>query len=198
MKSQRLSIDPLGDASSVYASPKAAARSAKCAPRESVAEKDPVREIGSQGPVESDSKAQDKLPVFSETEEMEIGQLLKLCERETFQSGARIFKEGECGNEFYLVISGEVIIRVGDKEVARMRPGMVFSEMALLDDSKRTASAMLSETSLLFSIFRTILHSKMPTFANKVMSSIVRQLSEKLRDANQTIRKMQNSSSKKK
>lgn len=136
-------------------------------------------------------KLQRNYPFFSEMEEMEIGQFLKLCQRETFQSGVRIFKEGEYGNEFYLVISGEVIIRVGDKEVARMRPGMVFGEMALLDDAKRTASAMASEASLLFSISRTILHSKMPTFANKVMSSIARQLSEKLRDANETIRKMQ-------
>ncbi len=79
-----------------------------------------------------------------------MGQFLKLCKRENFNSGSRVFKEGEHGNEFYLVVSGEIIITVGDKEVARMRPGMVFGEMALLDDARRTASAMASEPSFLF------------------------------------------------
>ena len=108
-----------------------------------------------------------------------------------------VFREGDIADHFYLVLSGEIAITIGETEVARMELGQIFGEMALLDDAKRTASAMVSETSLLFSISRTILHSKMPTSANKVMSSIARQLSEKLRDANQTNRKMQNSSSKK-
>ncbi len=136
-------------------------------------------------------KLQKNYPFFSEMEGMEVCQFLKLCERENFASGSKIFKEGEYGNEFYLVISGEIIINVGDKEVARMKPGMVFGEMALLDNAKRTASAVAAEPSLLFSISRTILHSKMPTFGNKNMESIARQLSEKLRDANETIRMMQ-------
>ncbi len=136
-------------------------------------------------------KLQRNYPFFSEMENIEVGQFLKLCKRETFETGKKVFKEGDHGNEFYLVVSGAIIITVGDKEVARMTPGVVFGEMALLGNSRRTASALAADNSLLFSISREVLHSKMPTFANKVMEGIARQLAEKLREANETIKRLQ-------
>lgn len=136
-------------------------------------------------------KLQRNYPFFSTMEDIEVGQFLKLCKRENFDPGSGIFREGDHGNEFYLVVSGEVIITVGEKEVARMGPGTIFGEMALLDNSRRTASAMVGAPTLLFSISRTVLHSSMPGFANKVMEGVARQLSEKLRDANETIKKLQ-------
>ncbi|MBT3820463.1 MAG: cyclic nucleotide-binding domain-containing protein [Nitrospinaceae bacterium] len=136
-------------------------------------------------------KLQRNYPFFTDMEDMEVGQFLKLCKRENYEPGKGIFREGDNGNEFFLVVSGEVIITVGEKEVARMGPGTVFGEMALLDNTRRTASAMVASPTLLFSISRGVLHSSMPSFANKVMEGIARQLSEKLRDANETIKKLQ-------
>jgi len=136
-------------------------------------------------------KLQRNYPFFSTMEDMEVGLFLKLCKRESFEPGSSIFSEGDDGKDFYLVVSGEVIITVGEKEVARMGPGTIFGEMALLGSTQRTASVMVGEPTLLFSISRTILHSNMPSFANKVMEGIARQLSEKLRDANKTIKKLQ-------
>jgi CRP-like cAMP-binding protein len=136
-------------------------------------------------------KLQRNYPFFSEMENIEVGQFLKLCKRETFETGKMVFNEGKNGNEFYLVVSGAIIITVGDKEVARMTPRVVFGEMALLGNSRRTASTTAADNSLLFSISREVLHSKMPTFANKVMEGIAQQLAEKLREANETIKSLQ-------
>ncbi len=137
------------------------------------------------------NKLQANYPFFSDMEEKEVGQFLKLCHRENFKAGNEIFKEGDSGNNFYLVVSGEVGIQVGGKEIARMGQGAVFGEMAMLDDAKRTASAIATQPSLLFSITRDILSSRMPKFANKVTMSIARQLSDKLREANSTIKSLQ-------
>lgn len=137
------------------------------------------------------NKLQNNYPFFSDMEEKEVGQFLKLCHRENFKAGNEIFKEGDSGDNFYLVVSGEVGILVGGKEVARMGQGAVFGEMAMLDNAKRTASAIATQPSLLFSITRNILNSRMPKFANKVTMSIARQLSDKLREANGTIRTLQ-------
>lgn len=137
------------------------------------------------------NKLQDNYPFFSDMEEKEVGQFLKLCHQENLQKGDEVFREGDSGNDFYLIVSGEISIRVGKKEVARMKQGQVFGEMAMLDDAKRTASAIATEPSLLFSITRDVISTKMPKFANKVIVSIARQLSDKLREANGTIRTLQ-------
>lgn len=137
------------------------------------------------------NKLQTNYSFFSDMEEKEVGQFLKLCHRKNFKAGDEIFDEGDSGDDFYLVVSGEIAIRVGGKEVARMGQGAVFGEMAMLDNAKRTASAVATQPSLLFSITRNILSSRMPKFANKVTISIARQLSDKLRDANGTIKTLQ-------
>ena len=124
-------------------------------------------------------------------EENEVEQFLKLCTREYFKAGDEIFKEGDSGDDFYLVISGEIAIQVGGKEVARMRQGKLFGEMAMIDNAKRTASAAATQPSFLVSITRDILSSRMPKFANKVTMSIARQLSDKLREANGMIQTLQ-------
>lgn len=64
----------------------------------------------------------------------------------TFQKGDIIFSEYEPGESFYLIQSGRVqIMRVmGDieKTVDILHPGEIFGEMAILEDSPRSASAI--------------------------------------------------------
>lgn len=137
------------------------------------------------------NKLQTNYPFFSEMGDKEVGQFLKLCKQENFKEGDIIFREGDSGNDFYLIVSGEISIQVEENEVARIKQGQIFGEMAMLDDATRTASAIAAGPSLVFSITRDILGSKMPKFANKVIVSIARQLSDKLREANGTIKTLQ-------
>jgi CRP/FNR family transcriptional regulator, cyclic AMP receptor protein len=59
----------------------------------------------------------------------------------TVPAGARIFREGDRGAVMFGVISGEVDIFVGNVVLEIVGPGMVFGEMALIDDDVRSASA---------------------------------------------------------
>ncbi len=64
----------------------------------------------------------------------------------TFQQGDIIFSEYEPGDNFYLIQSGRVQIMkiMGDieKNIDILQPGEVFGEMAILEDSPRSASAI--------------------------------------------------------
>ena len=61
-----------------------------------------------------------------------------------------IMKEGQAGNFMYLVKSGRVAIAVGTTVVEVVGPGGTFGEMAVVDQSPRTARAgTLEETELL-------------------------------------------------
>ena len=137
------------------------------------------------------NKLQDNYEFFWGMEDKEVGLFLKICHQEKLAKGDEVFREGDSGNDFYLIVSGEISIRTGQKEVARMKQGQIFGEIAMLGDARRTASAIAVEPSLLFAASRDVLSSKMPKFANKVTESIARQLSDKLREANGTIKTLQ-------
>lgn len=136
-------------------------------------------------------RLQQNYPFFADMLEEEVAEFLRLCRRESFDKEETIFAEGDLGRTFYLIVSGSVAILVGQKEVARMTQGQIFGEMAMLEESTRTASVITTEPSVLFSIDRNVLATRIPALGFKVVVGIARQLSDKLREANQLIRKLQ-------
>jgi cGMP-dependent protein kinase len=59
---------------------------------------------------------------------------------EKFASGTTIIRQGDPGNKFYIIKEGSAKVIVDAKEVAQLRTGTYFGEMALLDDEVRKAS----------------------------------------------------------
>jgi len=96
------------------------------------------------------------MPIFDELPSQELDQLAEWLEPEPLESGAILFKEGDHGDKFYIVESGEVIIsRMVDGqqvEISRREPGEYFGEIALLQDRPRTASITASTDTRLLSL----------------------------------------------
>ncbi|HEX5393567.1 MAG TPA: EAL domain-containing protein [Rhodocyclaceae bacterium] len=61
---------------------------------------------------------------------------------ETLIPGQVIFEMGQPGHVMYVIKSGQAEIRVGDRIFFSIGQGDIFGEMALLDDSTRSASAV--------------------------------------------------------
>jgi CRP-like cAMP-binding protein len=59
-----------------------------------------------------------------------------------FQEGEVIFEEGSPGKEMYIVRTGTVLLRRGDRTLEEVGPGGVIGEMALIDSSPRSARAV--------------------------------------------------------
>lgn len=97
------------------------------------------------------------------------------------QKNAVIMREGEAGIFMYVVIDGIVRITVGEKIVELVKAGGVFGEMALVDQSKRAASASAAADSNLMSInrndFLTLIKTN-PAFG----LSLLRALANRLRN----------------
>ena len=53
--------------------------------------------------------------------------------------GDFLFREGEKGDKMYVLLEGEVDIFLGDFVFETAGPGSLLGEMALIDDSPRTA-----------------------------------------------------------
>lgn len=101
-------------------------------------------------------------------------------------SGANIMREGQSGAFMYVVKAGRVAISIRDHVVEYVNPGGTFGEMALVDQSARTASATAEVDCVLLSVDRPSLLDAVrarPAFAMALM----RALAERLRFMNSVL-----------
>ena len=97
-------------------------------------------------------------------------------------AGTVIFEAGSTGSEMFGVIEGKVELRHPNGQVFEIGPDDTFGEMALVDSSPRSATAVAVDDTTLAVIDKRrflFLVGETPTFALQVMSS----LAERLREA---------------
>ena len=103
-----------------------------------------------------------------------------------FKAGDVIFKQGDAAEELFIIQSGEVEIRLGNRMLEKLSNYNFFGEMALIDSAPRSATAVavtdvklvqVGEKQFLFLVSNT------PYFALNVM----RILARRLRTTNNTL-----------
>ena len=96
-----------------------------------------------------------------------------------FPAGQAVFREGERGEHMYVVLEGQVELRVNGKLVETLGPGAVLGEMALIDHAPRVATATavadaklvpIAEKRFLFMVQQT------PHFALQIMKVMAERL----------------------
>jgi Cyclic nucleotide-binding domain len=94
-------------------------------------------------------------------------------------AGVRVVTEGEEGNELYIVRAGEATVQHGDRVVARLGPGSLFGELAVLDPAPRSADVVATVDTDLLILDRTTLLDLMarrPEVAADIITMLVRRL----------------------
>lgn len=61
---------------------------------------------------------------------------------ERHEAGTKIFSQGEPGNTMYVILEGEVELKIAGGRVEVLGPGEPFGEMALVDSEPRAATAV--------------------------------------------------------
>lgn len=100
-----------------------------------------------------------------------------------------VFDEGEEGQALYIVMSGKVLVcRQGQPEagrIAELEPGMLFGELALLDNAPRSAQVRATENSTLAVFFRADFLGLLEThavIASKISLQLARFIGRRLRE----------------
>jgi serine/threonine-protein kinase len=78
-----------------------------------------------------------------------------------FEKGETIIEEGEIDDSFYILISGQVTVQKGGREVATLESGVCFGEMAYLTGEARSATIISKDECILLKFCATLLN-KLP------------------------------------
>ena len=97
----------------------------------------------------------------------------------SFQPGEVIFRDGDAGDCFFAVLDGTVEIVLDGQTVETVSPGGVFGEMALIDSSPRSASAVARDAVRVAAVGKPrfmFLVQQTPFFALEIMHVLAERL----------------------
>ena len=136
--------------------------------------------------------------IFYGLDPRQLESILGISSMQQFDQNTVIFKEGDPGEELYLILNGKIRISrqlagvgVGEEALAILEPTQAFGEMAVIeDDVVRSASATAHEPcSMLFlkkkTFQRLLRHNH--DLAYIVLSNVVKLLSNRLRTTNDKV-----------
>jgi CRP-like cAMP-binding protein len=127
---------------------------------------------------------------FSDLSDEAIAELIARTEIMVLSDGDEIFAEGDAGDAWYLVISGEVMITRASESrpshiLGTLEPGEGFGEMALLDDSPRMGAATAQGSTTLLRMpreaFAELMESNHPG-TTRLLKAMAMVLSQRLRE----------------
>jgi CRP/FNR family transcriptional regulator, cyclic AMP receptor protein len=137
-----------------------------------------------------------KAAIFAELTDDEAEKVAEICQTQKFKFGQNIFKEGDKGNRLYIISEGEVRISrempgSGEEALTVLKAGACFGEMAVFDRSERSTDAIANVDVTLITITRPDFEMLVDfdrDLAFKVLWSVVRLLSERLRTTNDNLK----------
>jgi hypothetical protein len=93
-------------------------------------------------------------PTFAALAAPELERLARSMKPLEVKAGETLLREGEPGDQAFLVADGELEVLVGDKPIATLGRGDLVGEIALLRGGMRTATVVSKTASLLFELDR--------------------------------------------
>lgn len=111
-----------------------------------------------------------RIPLFSELSAAQIADVMKILRSQKIDKGTTITRRGEPAHSMYLIVDGEVEIRLHHKHI-HLGAGDFFGEVAALRQTRRSATAIALQTTRLLALDATDLHSLMdrePQIASRI------------------------------
>ncbi len=124
------------------------------------------------------------IPLIRYLNYMELVKLLNVTETHHHEPGEVIIRENDPGDRFFVLLEGKVRVFKGGTPIADLEAGAHFGEMALVDDSPRSATIRAVTNSKTLSIPRDRFYEVLrqdPQFAVKLLWAFVQVLTVRLR-----------------
>ncbi|MFQ5902437.1 MAG: MMPL family transporter [Candidatus Binatia bacterium] len=134
-------------------------------------------------------------PLFQGMKNIQARRLVSLGGLVNFKGGDQVIKQGQEGNEMYVILNGRARVTVdtpqGTRELQILKQGDIFGEMALLQKTVRSANVVAVDDAELLKIDNKSLDrisKRLPRVATIMYANISRILSDRLRQQNIQVR----------
>ena len=95
-----------------------------------------------------------RMPIFARLTERELLRVMQAVEVRAFPDGEMIIKEGDRGDELFIVLTGQVKVTRGPATLTHLGPGVHVGEMALIRSVPRSANVIAEGPAELIAIRR--------------------------------------------
>ena len=137
-----------------------------------------------------------KVALFEGLTQGQLAKVASIAQARKYDGSAYLFREGDVGQEMYIIVEGRVRISkdvpgIGEEALAILEKGQYFGEMAMIDESPRSADAIAHTPCTVWVIEREKLDQLMFTdkdLAYVVLWTFVRTLSGRLRETSEKIK----------
>ena len=128
----------------------------------------------------------EEVPLFRNLSRRHLKHVASLARKRRYASGTSIVRAGEAGTAFFVRLDGAVRVVPASGRPRRLEMGDFFGEMALLDDSPRSASVIADGEVLTMTISRSAF-SKLLKHEPAVAYELLRTLAARLRAAEKSV-----------
>jgi hypothetical protein len=137
--------------------------------------------------------------LFAEFGAADIATIESHMRRVRYDLGSMVFREGDPGDELFIVTKGTASAYLhlpngANIRLATFAPGTVFGELAILDEGLRSASVVADGELLCYVLTKAdyaALAESAPAVAIRLLAAVGRELSGRLRTANRTIHQLE-------
>jgi CRP-like cAMP-binding protein len=120
-----------------------------------------------------------KAPLFEGLSKKELTELARQSEDLEVPEGHVLTREGDTGQEFFVLVEGKVEVKAKGKSLGDRGGGDFIGEIALLEDTKRTATVTATTPLRLFVLtrqdFRRLVDQN-PDVERKVLQTLARRI----------------------
>jgi serine/threonine protein kinase len=121
-----------------------------------------------------------RLRFFHEFSHSEIWEILRASEWREYESGEAIIREGEMDDRFYIIVSGEVTVQSGRREIGVLGGGNCFGETSYVRGARRTATISARAPTTLVRVSSTLLEQASSSCQLRFNKVFLRSLIERL------------------
>ena len=120
-----------------------------------------------------------KVPLFAGLDEKELQEIANSMRERRFSAGDTVTQEGAGGVGFFVVEEGRADVTVGGETKGSVGPGDYFGEIALINESPRTATLMAATDMVCYGMtpwdFRPLVESN-STIAWKLLTAMAEKM----------------------
>lgn len=134
------------------------------------------------------------ISIFHGLSSGQLGRVMLAMQRRAYQTGEKLFEEGQPGKAVFIIKSGRVELSrqtsEGIRKLGILGPGQMFGEMALLEQMTRTATATVVEDGEIYLLYTASLEALIrnhPRIGVRLLRNMAIMLSALLRRTNKEL-----------